>query len=181
MNRKSRHRLLLIVLVLAFATPVLVAAWLQRTGWMPSNSKNYGELTSPPLPMPAADLADGSAFVWKTPDWYWTLLVRLPVDCAAACRSDLLGLPRLRESLGRHATQLRIAIIDEPGRIGAETLQGQGIYAPRIAADGIDPLLADPRGAIRLALVDPNGFLVLRFPESADPAQVRSDLQRLIR
>ncbi|MGD9584163.1 MAG: hypothetical protein AB7V26_10935 [Lysobacterales bacterium] len=182
MNPKHRHRLLLIVLVLAFAAPMLIASLLQRGGWMPSGRKNYGELLSPPLPMPAARLHDGGEFAWKTPQWYWTLLVRVPSDCAADCRQSLLGLPKLRQSLDRHATQLRIAIVDEPGRIGTASLQGQGIYAVRIdASERIDPLLPDPLGSIQLALVDPNGFMVLRFPPSADFERVRRDLKRLIR
>lgn len=182
MNPKPRNRALLIALLLAFAAPLLFAAWLQRAGWMPSGTKNYGELLSPPQPMPVARLSDGGAFAWKTPEWYWTLLVRVPGNCVADCREALLSLPKLRQSLDRHATQLRIAIIDEPGRIGAQTLQGHGIYPVQIAdAERIDPALPDPPVTIRLALVDPNGFVVLRFPQTADFARVRQDLGRLIR
>ena len=182
MSPRPRNRLVLVAILLAFVAPLLIATWLQRSGWLPDGRKNYGELLAPPEPLPAARLQAGGEFAWKTREWDWSLLVRLPNDCAQACRQALLELPRLRQSLGRHATKLRIVVLDAPGRNAGQLLTGRGIYPIELVEAGtIESILPEPRTGLRLGLVDPNGFLVLRFPENAEAARLRRDLERLLR
>jgi len=182
MNQPKRGRRVLLLIALCFAAPVLISMVLVKLGWMPSGRKNYGELLDAPLPLAAVVQDNGQAFAWKTPpDWYWTLLVRVPADCAAVCRERLDLVANLRSGLGRNATKLRIAVVD-PVAGNTALLATHGVY--RIAQpvdDSVTRAIARPLAQPRLALVDPNGFVVLRYAEEADYSLVRKDLAKLLK
>lgn len=177
--RKGRRTLVFIALV--FAAPILVASLLAFSGWLPEGRRNYGELVDPPVHLDAPGaLADGAAFPWATPQWHWTLVLRIPADCNSECRARLDQVGNLRISLGRHAEKLRIAI-DRP--VAADSVLGgaRGVYLlaelPATIAGRMHPARTD----LVLALVDPAGFLMLRYPEQSDLRRVRKDLGKLIR
>lgn len=177
--RKGRRTLVLIALV--FAAPILIAGALALSGWMPEGRRNYGELVDPPvrLELPAT-LADGDDFPWATPQWHWTLVVRIPEVCDGACRERLDQIGNLRISLGRHAEKLRIAV-DRPVHADGVLGQASGVYVLADLPLSMAERLRPARGDLTLALVDPAGYLMLRYPEQADLKRVRKDLGKLIR
>lgn len=182
MNKPHRGRRVLLLVGLCFATPFLASLLLNKLGWMPSGRKNYGELVTPPLPLAPVQLDDASGFAWKTPpEWYWTLLVRLPEQCIGKCRSQLDLVPNLRTALARNAIKLRIAVVD-PLPEGAALASESGVY---VLAQPVEASLATalprPGQGPRLALVDPNGYVVLRYAEDADYSGVRKDLGKLLK
>jgi hypothetical protein len=181
MNAERRSRKTLVLIGLCFAAPMLVSLILTRAGWMPSGRKNYGELLSPPMPLINAPLIDGTTFTWKTPEWYWTLLVRVPNDCVAACREHLDLLPNLRDALARDATKLRIALADSMPE-GALLIKEHGVYRLAEPVDiNVDNAMPKPSNYPQLALVDPNGYVIMRYPEQADLSKVRKDLAKLLK
>jgi hypothetical protein len=177
--RKGRQTLVLIAFV--FAAPILIAALLALSGWRPEGRRNYGELVDPPIRIEQPGvLADGAEFPWATPQWHWTLVMRIPMACDMTCAQRLDQVGNLRISLGRHAEKLRIAI-DRPVAAGSVLGRASGVY---VLADMPFPLAARIDAADRdltLALVDPAGYLMLSYPERADLKLVRKDLGKLIR
>lgn len=183
MTTQQKSRKTLVLIGLCFAAPILISLTLARVGWMPSGRKNYGELLSPPLPLTNAQLQDGATFAWKTPEWYWTLLVRVPSDCIATCRERLDLIANLRTALARDATKLRIAVAD-PLPDDTRLAKEHGVYllsAPVDASISTALPMPMPSSEPRLALVDPNGYVVLRYPEQADYSKVRKDLAKLLK
>lgn len=182
MTEPKRGRRVLLVVGLCFAAPFLASLLLNKLGWMPSGRRNYGELLTPPLPLNPVQLDGGAAFAWKTPpEWYWTLLVRIPEQCISDCRSQLDLVANLRTALARNAIKLRIAVVD-PLPDGAALRSEAGVYPLAQPAEAsIDSALPRPRQRPRLALVDPNGFVVLRYSEDADYTGVRKDLGKLLK
>jgi hypothetical protein len=182
MSAQQRSRKVLLLIGLCFAAPMLASLILTRTGWMPSGRKNYGELLSTPLALNNVDLEDGSGFTWKKmPEWYWTLLVRVPVDCAGECLTQLDLIGNVRDALAQNATKLRIAVVD-PLPQGAKLATAHGVYALAQPVDlSIDAVIARPAQDPRLVLVDPNGYAILRYPEQADLSRVRKDLAKLLK
>jgi hypothetical protein len=182
MNPRSANRRTLVLLGLCFAAPMLIALLLAKSGWMPTGRKNYGELLATPVSLQDATLVDGTAFAWKMPPaWYWTLLVRVPESCAGSCRERLDLVSNLREALARDATKLRIAIAD-PLPADARLAGEHGVYV--LAAPvprSIEDALPRPAAAPLLALVDPNGYVILRYREDADFGKVRKDLAKLLK
>ena len=57
----------------------------------------------------------------------------------------------------------------------------EGVYPLTEMPLSMASLLPEAREDLTLGLVDPAGFLMLRYPQHADLARVRKDLGRLIR
>jgi hypothetical protein len=177
--RKGRRTLVLVALV--FAAPILIASLLALSGWMPSGRRNYGELVDPPHRVESTTaLAGGDAFTWTTPKWHWTLVLRIPEACDGVCRERLDQIGNLRISLGRHAEKLRIAI-DRPLPAAGVLAKASGVYELSALPPELDTRIAPARSDLTMALIDPAGYVMLRYPEQSDLRRVRKDLGKLIR
>ncbi|HZP66800.1 MAG TPA: hypothetical protein VFB32_10860 [Rudaea sp.] len=181
MNPRTKNRLYLLLIVAAFAIPMALAFVLRFEGWHPVKTRNSGDLVEPPRDVSAVPvtLADGSKLVWRDPAWQWTLLALPGAQCAAVCRERLDEILRMRLTLGRNAERLRVVYL------------GPALPADFIAAR--TPLLAgsDDSGAfsgdrakdgddLALALVDPNGALMMRYGQGYDARGLREDVVKVL-
>ncbi|HEY2397218.1 MAG TPA: hypothetical protein VGH81_14750 [Rudaea sp.] len=181
MENRNRNRLVLIAIALVFAAPIVTALLLNASGWRPVHTRNSGTLVQPPLDVGNAPvtLADGSKLVWRDPQWHWTLLALANGDCAQACQTRLAELVRMRITLNRNAERLRIvylgASLPAPAADAAVTLltgndDASALTAYRPAAPG----------ELALALVDPNGLLMMRYAAGYDAALLRGDIVKVV-
>lgn len=181
MNAVRRGRRTLILIGLVFAAPIMIASLLAFSGWLPEGRRNYGVLVEPPQRLEVAtSTTSGDAFTWTTPQWHWTLVVRIPAHCDPSCRTRLDQVGNLRISLGRHAGKLRIATDRAPAS-GSVLDTASGVYVLGNLPAPVEARLPAPAADVAMALVDPAGYLMLTFPERADLARVRKDLGKLIR
>jgi hypothetical protein len=176
-----KSRLTLLLVVAMFLSSFLVAAFLRFTGWQPAHSRNVGELLQPPIDLSAMTprRADGSDYAWAPEQNRWRLLVAPQPGCTRACARVLDDLHRLWLTQGRKADNLDVLWV---GELPAG--------APRFRR--LVPLQADPRllaalsdrgraDAVPLYLVDPGGFVALRYPAGFEPAGVKKDLGKLLK
>jgi len=161
-----------------FLSPFFVAVGMRFGGWQPAQTRNFGELLAPPLSMAevTATQAEGSHWTWVNIDRRWTLLLQLPAECAQACIETVEVLARVRESLGRRVDKLVPFALSE----------GSSAVAPdlaRLTLTGALPTQIDERPVAlpQVWLVDPHGYLVMRYREGFDPSGLRRDLARLIK
>lgn len=177
--RRGRRTLLLIAMI--FAAPLVVATILAFSGYLPQGRKNHGDLIEPPLALAELEArSEQGSFRFTTPQWQWTLLLRIPANCDSACASRLDQVANLRTSLGRHAVKLRIAIDrtrPQQGILG----QANGVYVLQQWPAEIDAVLPPPERDLSAMLIDPNGYAMLRFDEGSDLKGMRTDLGRVIR
>lgn len=170
-STRSQRQLLLIAVL--FLTPFIAAVVMRFGGWEPPRTRNHGELLAPPLSMEAvtASRADGSRWVWENVDRQWSLLLQLPGECDASCREAAGLLANVRQALGRHAEKLHMFEIDASGIL------------PALALNGVlpAPLTEAPAAGPQVWLVDPHGYLVMRYREGYDPSGLRRDLSRLVK
>ncbi len=179
--RTRRGRLMLIALFVLFFGSAFGAGILRFTGWMPAGLKNHGQLLQPPLDLRASplQLADGGAHAWDPAARIWRILVLPPSQCASDCTTLLAELDKVWRLFGHNADQVEILWLgDLPD--GAPAL-------PELRALRDDPALraqlpdaVDPAG-IPLYVIDPNGFVILRYPPHADPAGLRADVAKLLK
>jgi hypothetical protein len=180
-DSRNRNRLVLIAIALMFATPIAIALLLNASGWRPAGTRNSGTLVQP-----AADvgnvpvtLADGSRLVWRDAQWHWTLLALPNGDCAQACQTRLAELVRMRITLNRNAERLRIVYLGATLPASASAAA-----APLLAGSDDDGALAAYRaanpGELALALVDPNGLLMMRYAAGYDAALLRGDIVKVV-
>src|SRR5688572_20902575 len=155
---RSRSRLSLLLIVAVFAVPILAAALLNLGGWMPGHSRNFGEVVNPPLPLREFEFVhatDRRSHLGNT-HGQWTLLVRVPDACDAACWERVAILLNVRTSLGRHADKLALVLLDrEPTPEQRGRLAGFDYASPTRPLPGrlSAPLAAGPE----LWLANPHG------------------------
>ena len=125
---RGRQQLLLIVGL--FALPMLIAGVLAAIGYMPEGRRSYGQVLTPSAPVSeSAQTLDGAEFRFATPEWYWTLVVRVPAQCDAGCVERLNLVPNIRE-IGLLTPRMR-PYYDQAG-------MGQyyhGLAAPELTGD----------------------------------------------
>jgi hypothetical protein len=107
-------------------------------------------------------------------------LLALPgADCARRCQDALADLVRMRATLGRQASRLRLVYLGP-----ALPADAMAAFAPLQAgaddAHGFAEFRAQGDDALALALVDPGGYLMMRYVEGYDLAGVRRDLPKVI-
>lgn len=181
MNPHNKNRLTLAALLLLFAIPLGVAWLLSASGWHPHNTRNSGMLVSPPRDVTGvtAKLADGSTLAWRDPNYRWTLLALPGAQCGTVCRTRLDEALRMRITLGRNAARLRVVYI------------GPSLPADFVAAHApLQSATTDPAAftaeraqgddSLALALVDPQGLLMLRYADGYSAQGLRSDILKII-
>ena len=185
LENRRRNRGMLVALFVLFFGGLLVAGLLRFSGWRPEGSKNRGELLQPygDLREYAPTLDDGGAYRWKDSPRTWRI-VAMPRDCdgarAADCARLLADLDKVWKLMNKDADRVHLLWA---GAVPSPAAALPGEARPLRADAGLRAGLArwdDPKGD-PVWLVDPNGFVVLRYAPGFDPGDLRTDLARLMK
>ncbi len=185
-----------LVLLLFFA-PLLVAFVLYYgSAWRPAGTTNKGELISPAIALPEADMptvqggATGTAFLRDD----WTLVYVTENTCAAECQQALNAMRNVRQLLGKDMSRTAAALLIagqsaasccDQGFISAYT----DITLARADASPGTALLAGfplqegkpAAQAGRIYIVDPLGNLMMSYRPGTDPRHIYQDLKKLLK
>jgi cytochrome oxidase Cu insertion factor (SCO1/SenC/PrrC family) len=188
--QRSNGRLKMLVLLAICALPVL-ASYFTYYVIRPQARGNYGSLILPTRTMPALALADleGRPVMAASLRQQWLLVVATPSRCEAACERLLYLQRQLREMLGRERDRVdRLWLVLDDGPLSPAQLQAvratAGAIVLRARRDEVQAWLAAESGRSieeHLYIVDPMGEWMMRMPVDPDPAQLRRDLERLLR
>ncbi len=181
---RRRNRNMLVGLFLLFFGGMLIAGLLRFSGWRPEGSKNKGELLQPygDLRTYVPALANGTAYGWKDEPRIWRI-VAMPRDCdttrAAECAKLLADFDKVWRLMTKDADRVHVlwAGAMPPGVVAPEEVRMLR------ADDGLRAGLVrwNESGGDAAWLVDPNGFVVLRYAPGFDPGDLRTDLARLLK
>lgn len=168
----NRNRRVIILLAFLFAAPLLAAVSMRVTGWQPGATGNHGRLVEPPARLPA-EVLPGELH------GHWVLVAVAPSRCRRDC-ADLAGeLLRVRRGLGKEATRVRLVLS------GPEVLPGELRGAPLVAAPvslrralGSTDVAMGPGTVL---MIDPRGFLMMRYAPGFQSSGLLDDLERLLR
>lgn len=181
-TRSGRLQLLLVVVV--FGGPLLVAAWLYYggTGWRPQGTTNHGVLLEPISNVREA-ATDPDAFE-QINEGHWLLLYADPGECDQRCREALYTIRQLRLMLGNDMTRVTRVFLHGPVPPDRVFLDEQHPGLITTTDPGVAKLLAarapdGPGGGY--FLIDPLGNLVMYFAPELDPGDVIEDVERLLR
>lgn len=182
-------RLKMLAVLLVCAAPV-IASYFAYYVVRPEGRRNYGELVEQ-RPLPALTGVDLKGQPRPLTDLkaQWLLLSVAASACDAACERHLYLQRQLRQSLGKDKGRLDwvwLRTDDAPLspalRQAAETAEGAVVLSvDREALSAWLQPAAGQRLEDHLYVVDPMGHWMMRFPADADPAKVRSDLNKLLR
>lgn len=191
---RSTRRTLLIVLAM-FALPVAIASYLYKDSWRPAKTGNYGELIQPPREVPDMPLtgADGKNLRFADLKGRWSLVYASPGKCEATCLKRLYYIRQIHTAFAKELDRVQEVLITLDSAPDA-ALAGKLKEYPRVKViSGPQPslvMLAEKlRGTAgsneeltgRIYIIDPQGFVMMRYPVEPDPARIRRDVEKLLK
>jgi hypothetical protein len=182
---RRNPRLLLAIGLLFFGSHVL-AGILRFSGWRPPATRAHGELLQPP-----ADLrritpieTNGRPYRWEPAQRTWRIVVAPSPDCIEACVKLGQQLRTVWQLMGPDAEHLQVLWIGEPPK---SVPRGGALHvlraddALRAGLPRLHPVAGEPSQGVPVYVIDPNGFVVLRYAPGFDPAGLRADLSKLLK
>lgn len=182
---RNRNRGLLLAIVAIFLGSAVVAGALRYTGWRPAGMKNHGELLQPPADLRGMvpRLADGSVYRWDPAARTWRIVLA-PQDCTAVCVSLSRDLDTVWRLFGRNADRVHVLWIGEPPPGATRNAALRSVRpdaALRSALPRVDGAPGERGDGVPVYVVDPNGFVILRYAPGFDPGHLRADMARLLK
>lgn len=184
--RGRRNRLALPGLLAVFLLPILAAAIINFSGRRPAPTRQHGELLQPPLDLGALRprLVDGSVYAWEPTARIWRIVVAPPAGCTRECTKLAHDLDVVWRLFGRNADRVHVLWLCDPrdcapphDALSPATLR---VLSASPALHDSLPGVDDASG-VPVYVIDPNGFLVLRYAPGFDPGGLRADMARLLK
>jgi hypothetical protein len=181
-----RNRGLLLAIVALFFGSLVLAGILRFSGWHPPATKAHGELLQPAVDLRAVTPIemDGSAYHWQPEQRTWRIALAPPADCAQACVQLAQQLLTVWQLMGPDAEHLQVLWIGEPPK---EVPRGAALHilrsdaALRARLPRVQPMTGETAQGVPVYVIDPNGFVVLRYAPGFDPGGLRADLSKLLK
>lgn len=187
-QRNRRGRLVLLAIAGLFFGVMLVAGLLRFSGWRPAGSNVHGEMLEPLVDLRerAPALLDGGKYAWNPPARTWRIAVAPPADCGAACDKVAADLDKVWRLMGRKADRIDIlwlcpdAACVVPSPLAADRTLRR--LRPDAALRATLPRVDEGASVgVPVYVLDPNGFVILRYPPGSDPGGLRADLAKLLK
>lgn len=180
-RQRNRNRALLIAVVVIFLGSALLAGALRFAGWRPEGMRNHGELLQPPGDLRAVALAtaDGRPYAWQPVERTWRIAVAPPAGCGAECVRLSGDLDKVWQLFGREADRVHILWM---GELPADATRSRTLHMLAEDVEFRAGLVRndDPAG-VPVYVIDPNGFVILRYAPGFDAGHLRTDMARLLR
>ncbi|QID19727.1 hypothetical protein G3580_05200 [Nitrogeniibacter mangrovi] len=160
----------------------VIASYLTFYVWPPEGRMNFGTLVTP-TPLPESILADtqGHTVGRDQLAGKWTYLIVAPGHCDDRCRQALYLTRQVRTAQAKEMDRVaRVWLVTDATAPSASVLDGH---------PGLQVLMADapwrarfvPAGEPRVWLVDPQGNVMMRYPDELEPKGMLKDLARLLK
>jgi hypothetical protein len=181
-----RNRWLLLAIAALFFGSLGLAGILRFSGWHPPATKAHGELLQPPTDLRAVTPleSNGAAYHWDPAQRTWRIALAPPAGCAQACVQLGHQLLTVWQLMGPDAEHLQVLWIGEPPK---ELPRGAALHVlqsdPALLAGlpRLQPTAGEARDGVPVYVIDPNGFVVLRYAPGFDPSGLRADLAKLLK
>ena len=179
--RIRRGRWILVLIFLLFFGTIFGAGILRFSGWQPQGTKVHGELLQPAVDARAVvpKLANGRDYAWRPAERMWRIVVAPPANCAHDCLKLAKDLDVVWELFGNNADHVEILWIG-PRPAGAPNTVSLRQLQPTPGLLAALPRVNDPAG-VPVYVIDPNGFVILRYAPGTDPGFIRTDVSKLLK
>ncbi|MDR6841629.1 hypothetical protein [Pseudoxanthomonas sacheonensis] len=179
--RIRRGRWILVLIFLLFFGTIFGAGVLRFSGWQPHGTKAHGEMLRPAVDARAVvpKLAGGGDYAWRPAERMWRIVVAPPADCASDCLKLAKDLDVVWQLFGNNADHVEILWIG-PRPAGAPDTVSLRQLQPTPELLTALPRVNDPAG-VPVYVIDPNGFVILRYAPGTDPGFIRTDVSKLLK
>ena len=186
-DRRPR-RILLVGTFLVFFLPIL-AAWLLNIfapDWRPFGTLNHGTLVQPVRQLSAGRLehVDGSPLDSGYLAGRWTIVHLLDGDCRQSCMQALTRSHQVQQALGDDMQRVQLLLVVQPAVAVAAARMPPAVTLATADGDWLEELslARAPAGhTLRIYLVDPQGYLMMRYDQDVDQRGLLADLERLLK
>ncbi|MFA0922844.1 hypothetical protein [Xanthomonas fragariae] len=178
----KRGRSMLIALAVLFFGSMLLAGVLRFSGWQPASMRNHGELLKPPADLRALVplRANGQPYAWAPIERVWRIVLAPPPNCTQQCVTLAAELDKVWQLLGHRADKVEVLWIGTPPT-GLPPMPALRVLREDARLrQALLPRAADAAG-VPVYVIDPNGFVILRYAPGFDPAGLRADLVKLLK
>jgi len=189
--RRTRGGRIKMLLVLAVCAAPVILSYITYFVLRPSATSHHGTLIQPSRALPALQLRglDDRPVAASSLKGQWLLVVAASASCDARCEKLLHAQRQLREMLGRDRDRVdKVWFVLDDAVPSAALRQAvsaiPAVTVLRFPAAELGRWLEAASGhqlSDHLYLVDPMGEWMMRFPADFEPAQVKRDLERLLR
>lgn len=188
LDRRRRARILLLVTFLLFFVPI-AGAWLLNIyapDWRPFGTVNRGILVEPVRAVLAAGLAhaDGTPLEADYLSGRWTVVHLGDGACDGACVAALARTRQVRKALGEdvHRVQ-RLLVGTDAAHAGGSERHDDLTFAVAdsawLASFSFPDAGGEPLPGVYL--IDPQGYLMMRYPPDVEVRGLLADLERLLK
>jgi len=190
MNQTSnnRGRLALIGLFALFFAPVLIAYVLRLSPDLLGDleTTNRGQLIKPPIEINKTGLGAASVSNLKSDsmDGTWTLLVFNDGLCNQTCKDHYLALHNVHVATNKDMDRLQRIVLTTPGTLLPDAIaQDKSLVHRTVSAQWAQEVtgLTNPFSDAGVHIVDPRGFVFMRYARTQHPSDVLKDLKRLLK
>lgn len=180
-RQRGRNRLVLIAIFAIFFGAFALAGVLRFSGWRPAGMKNHGELLQPPGDLRTLNpvLLTGGDYRWNPAERVWRIVVAPPADCGQPCVALSAELDLVTQLFGRDADRVHVLWVGNTPEAALKMRETRGLRDDPALRSAL-PRVDDPAG-IPVYVVDPNGFVILRYAPGFDPSHLRQDVSRLLK
>lgn len=188
-TEQTRGRWILALLFVFFAVPLLAVMLMHHYQWHPKGD-SYGELVSPPMQLKiAAELLDNQGKAVTASIWHdkWSM-VYVTGECDNICMERLHSMRQLHVSFAKDIERIQRILISTTHKAAELKQQYPDLLIINQPASALPNLSSqfDIAGEAAIAsnriyLVDPLGNLMMSYPLSIAPAEIRKDMQRLLK
>jgi len=187
-RNRSRARTLLVVAFLVFFLPVL-AAWLLNVfapDWRPFGTVNNGTLVQPVRAVTAAGLrnVDGTSIDPAYLSGRWTLVHVVRGACERSCVEVLVRSRQVQQALGEDVQRVQLLLVLAAPASAPSADIPPGVTLAVASSDWLVSFSftdAPPEQGPGIYLVDPQGYLMMRYPRDVDRRDLLADLERLLK
>jgi len=185
---RRRTRILLVGTFLVFFVPIM-AAWLLNVfapNWRPFGTLNHGTLVEPVRQVGVEGLnrLDGGPVQADYLSGRWTLAQLVDGDCGRGCLEALARSHQVQLALGDDMQRVQLILVVEKAAAPQAATLPPGVTV----ATADDAWLArfsfaqtQPVESVHLFLVDPQGYLMMRYAADVDQRALLADLERLLK
>ena len=190
MNQTSnkRGRLALIGLFALFFAPVLIAYILRLSPDLLGEleTTNRGQLIKPPIEIDESGLEVVSVSNLKSEplDGTWLLLVFNDGLCNQTCEDHYQALHNVHIATNKDMDRLRRIVITAAGTVLPEAIsKDKSLEHRTVSADWAQKVTGTdkPFSNAGVHIVDPRGFVFMRYTRTQHPSDVLKDLKRLLK
>lgn len=184
-----RSRLILLGVALVFIIPILVSWYLVffsdfKKG---DGGTQKGELISPVIPLGEPEVFNLKSKTIGSINGKWTLLFFVENECNQLCEDKLYQLRQIRLALGKDRDKVDRLLVSKNKQQWSQytnSFNGQKYIDPTSRDyNRLIKKLNDYAGLDLKAtyLIDPYGFLMMKYPQDDNPMGTIKDIERLIK